>query len=83
LARSASAGDSALGVGVEHDSVGRVAVGAVQFGEIEPRELPGRTLVGVVVALVPNVEVHEYEIGGFVYKPCGASGDVGNVTGDR
>ncbi|GAA0521798.1 hypothetical protein GCM10008992_22520 [Halorubrum aquaticum] len=30
----------------------------MEFGEVEARELPGRTLIGVVVALVPDVEVH-------------------------
>jgi hypothetical protein len=50
--------ERALGVGIQHDPGGRLAVATVERREVEPRELAGRTLVGVVVALVPDVEVH-------------------------
>jgi len=42
-----------LGVGVEHDAIGRLAVTPVERRPVEFRQLPGG--VGVVVARIPDV----------------------------
>jgi catechol 2,3-dioxygenase-like lactoylglutathione lyase family enzyme len=47
-----------LGEGIEDDPGGHVPRRPVERREVEVRQPAGRTLVGVVVALVPDVQVH-------------------------